>query len=123
MSFHTEIRIANDPNTCSNVFLSDLLREHVDKGDPVDVVNIAMMIQQRGETISAASNQNPYAHEFARSNGDGSYSYVIERGEPRNPILELPMKALYERPALAQKSDIKHRNDEVTVNKVDLTNI
>ncbi|TCL70599.1 hypothetical protein [Rhizobium sp. BK251] len=37
---------------CSAEFLSFLLREHVDKGDPVDVGNLAMMLQQRGERIS-----------------------------------------------------------------------
>jgi hypothetical protein len=34
-----------------NGYLSRLLREHVDKGDPVDVANLAMMIHQRGERI------------------------------------------------------------------------
>lgn len=36
---------------CSNAFLSHLLREHVEKGDPTDVGNLAMMIHQRGERI------------------------------------------------------------------------
>lgn len=36
---------------CSNGFLSQLLREHIGKGDPVDVGNLAMMIHQRGERI------------------------------------------------------------------------
>lgn len=36
-----------------NGYLSRLLREHVDKGDPVDVANFAMMIHQRGERIAA----------------------------------------------------------------------
>ena len=36
-----------------NGYLSRLLREHVDKGDPVDVANFAMMIHQRGERISS----------------------------------------------------------------------
>jgi hypothetical protein len=36
---------------CSNGFLSQLLREHIAKGDPVDVGNLAMMIHQRGERI------------------------------------------------------------------------
>lgn len=40
-----------DPETCSNGFLSKLLYELVDKGDPVDVGNLAMMIHQRGERI------------------------------------------------------------------------
>lgn len=37
---------------CSAEFLSQLLREHVEKGDPVDVGNLAMMLQQRGERIT-----------------------------------------------------------------------
>lgn len=36
---------------CSQELLSGLLRDHVDKGDPVDVGNLAMMLSQRGETI------------------------------------------------------------------------
>lgn len=40
-----------DKNGCSNEFLSKLLREHVEKGDPVDVANFCMMIHQRGERI------------------------------------------------------------------------
>ncbi|MGH8156614.1 MAG: hypothetical protein ACREPQ_00710 [Rhodanobacter sp.] len=31
--------------------LSDMLREHVAKGDPVDVANFSMFLQQRGESI------------------------------------------------------------------------
>jgi len=37
---------------CSAEFLSELLRGHVAKGDPVDVANLAMMLNQRGETIA-----------------------------------------------------------------------
>lgn len=36
---------------CTAEFLSSLLREHVAKGDPVDVGNLAMMLHQRGEQI------------------------------------------------------------------------
>lgn len=43
----------DDPAQCSIASLSALLRVHVDKGDPLDVANIAMMIQQRGGIISA----------------------------------------------------------------------
>jgi hypothetical protein len=39
---------------CSGEFLSQLLREHVEKGDPVDVANFCMMLHQRGERISPA---------------------------------------------------------------------
>ncbi len=42
---------------CSADFLSDMLREHVVKGDPVDVANFAMMLHQRGERIAAASSE------------------------------------------------------------------
>lgn len=37
---------------CSAEFLSELLRGHVEKGDPVDVANLAMMLHQRGERIA-----------------------------------------------------------------------
>lgn len=42
-----------DKDQCSAEFLSSLLREHVDKGDPVDVANLAMMLHQRGDRIAA----------------------------------------------------------------------
>lgn len=38
---------------CSQGVLSGLLHEHVGKGDPVDVANLAMMLHQRGQTIAA----------------------------------------------------------------------
>lgn len=41
-----------DPEQCSGSFLSQLLREHVEKGDPLDVGNLAMMLHQRGERIA-----------------------------------------------------------------------
>lgn len=44
-----------DKDDCSNAFLTRLLRDHVEKGDPVDVGNLAMMIHQRGERIAPPS--------------------------------------------------------------------
>lgn len=41
--------------TCTAAYLSQLLREHVAKGDPVDVANLAMMLHQRGERIEPGS--------------------------------------------------------------------
>lgn len=41
----------DNPDECSIALLSELLREHVAKGDPVDVGNLAMMIHQRGGII------------------------------------------------------------------------
>ncbi|WP_241132615.1 hypothetical protein [Achromobacter insuavis] len=46
----------NDKSQCSAGHLSQLLRGHVDKGDPVDVGNLAMMLQQRGEAIAPAED-------------------------------------------------------------------
>lgn len=37
--------------TCSAELLSRLLREHVEKGDPVDVANLAMMLHLNGQRI------------------------------------------------------------------------
>ena len=37
-----------DKSLCSAEYLSELLRGHVDKGDPVDVANFCMMLPQRG---------------------------------------------------------------------------
>lgn len=42
----------NDPQVCSTEDLQCMLREHVDKGDPVDVANFAMMLWARGEKTS-----------------------------------------------------------------------
>lgn len=43
----------DDKAQCSQQYLSDLLRGHVDKGDPVDVANFCMMLSPRGEGIAA----------------------------------------------------------------------
>lgn len=38
---------------CSQADLSEALRHHVEKGDPVDVANFCMMLHARGESILA----------------------------------------------------------------------
>lgn len=43
-----------DGPDCDAAVLSRLLREHVEKGDPLDVGNLAMMLHQRGERIACA---------------------------------------------------------------------
>ncbi|AEA65723.1 hypothetical protein KDW40_19180 [Burkholderia cenocepacia] len=43
-----------DKTLCSEKSLSQMLREHVEKGDPVDVANFCMMLHHRGEKIVAA---------------------------------------------------------------------
>jgi hypothetical protein len=42
-----------DKSQCAAEFLSKLLREHIEKGDPLDVGNLAMMLHQRGERIAS----------------------------------------------------------------------
>lgn len=42
-----------DKDDCSQEHLSRLLREHVEKGDPVDVANFCTMLHARGERILA----------------------------------------------------------------------
>ncbi|WP_210252800.1 hypothetical protein [Agrobacterium vitis] len=42
-----------DKDDCSQLFIPQLLREHVEKGDPVDVGNLAMMLHQREERITS----------------------------------------------------------------------
>jgi len=41
----------DNPFLCSREELSEMLRDHVEKGDPVDVANFCMMLHQRGEKI------------------------------------------------------------------------
>ena len=38
--------------SCQSTDLSDMLRDHIDKGDPVDVANFCMMIHQKGDKIT-----------------------------------------------------------------------
>lgn len=40
-----------DRESCREEYLSRMLRQCVDKGDPVDVANFAMMLHERGEKI------------------------------------------------------------------------
>ena len=43
-----------DREDCPQQRLSDMLRAHVEKGDPIDVANFAMFLHQRGESILAS---------------------------------------------------------------------
>lgn len=55
----------NDKTQCPQQRLSDMLRAHVDKGDPVDVANFCAMLSARGEGIAAA----PQAVQAAEPEG------------------------------------------------------
>lgn len=41
----------HDKTQCSQQHLSDLLRQAVNEGGPIDVANYAMMLHWRGETV------------------------------------------------------------------------
>lgn len=69
-----------DKAQCSQQFLSDLLRGHVDKGDPVDVANFAMMLHQRGEAIAST----PAAFGFF----EDKYPQAVLPSEARSEVLE-----------------------------------
>lgn len=43
--------------TCSQEVLTKMLREHVEKGDPVDVANFCMMLSALGMSIGPAEQQ------------------------------------------------------------------
>lgn len=55
----------NDKTQCPQQRLSDMLRAHVDKGDPVDVANFCAMLSARGDGIAAA----PQAVQAAEPEG------------------------------------------------------
>jgi hypothetical protein len=65
-----------DKNQCSAEFLNRLLNEHVGKGDPVDVGNLAMMLWNRGERTEAIaheqSEQKPVAWMVTSEGLDGT---------------------------------------------------
>lgn len=49
-----------DREKCPDGYLSQLLREHVEKGDPVDIANLAMMLSLRGERIAPPAPSAPW---------------------------------------------------------------
>jgi len=59
----------------------------------------------------------PYAWEFGKSNGDGTFSVVIERDKPGRPSPDWPLKALYVREEpkaeVAKPARFGHFNDPV----------
>ncbi|WP_238881156.1 hypothetical protein [Achromobacter xylosoxidans] len=59
----------DDKAQCSREWLSSLLRQHLEKGDPVDVGNLAMMLHQRGERIVPYKDA-PQASEAVRPDVD-----------------------------------------------------
>ncbi|MEJ5026323.1 hypothetical protein [Brucella anthropi] len=69
---------------CSAEYLSYLLIQHIWKGDPVDIANLAMMLQQRGDRIvidSETSSIIPDHADAGKVEGDG-WLPITEENEP-----------------------------------------
>nr|WP_313709065.1 hypothetical protein [Brucella intermedia] len=96
---------------CSAEYLSYLLIQHIWKGDPVDIANLAMMLQQRGERVVVDSETSSIipdhadaGHTQARDVLARFRDYVIEGitagtmmrgGEHHNPIWQDVASALH----------------------------
>jgi len=73
-----------DKVDCPHPLLSDMLRHHVEKGDPVDVANFCMFLHQRGEGIlprAVAARHGALAEPAAVVTG-------FERGGDHEPIVK-----------------------------------
>ena len=81
-----------DKDDCTADLLSRLLREHVEKGDPVDVANFAMMLHQRGERIAAAEAQPGMVwvkHDGSHVDPVGKNDWVLIKSYGQSPYLSL----------------------------------
>ena len=86
----TEGRGGWDTDECSQEFLSKLLREHVEKGDPIDVLNFAMMLHQRGETILPVATPAKGLREAAQA---AVYGVLAHHAEGEYEGLTVPLSA------------------------------
>lgn len=83
-----------DKDNCSQEHLSQLLREHVEKGDPVDVANFCMMLHYRGEGILPSATTSKPQEKEAR------IRELEKRYEDWRPVSEPPHEVQIERGAL-----------------------
>ncbi|HUD91217.1 hypothetical protein [Sphingobium sp.] len=66
----------HDRQDCPAERLSAMLRAHVDKGDPLDVGNFAMMLHQRGDSITPPTTPAVESGEVDR----GAEGWVVANG-------------------------------------------
>lgn len=78
----------DDPTKCSIGYLSVLLEDHVQKADPVDVANIAMMISMRGAEI--ADERERYKAHVAYERYGHTGPWDNAPAPPENPVVEMP---------------------------------
>jgi len=64
----------DDKDICSEEFLNKLLCGHIEKGDPVDVANFAMMLWYRNEKTSLAAHDAKVIERFV----DGIINFIEE---------------------------------------------
>ncbi|WP_312527081.1 hypothetical protein [Paracoccus sp. (in: a-proteobacteria)] len=75
-----------DGPECDANILTRLLREHVEKGDPLDVGNISMMLHQRGERIQTAPEPQPVAWIHTMHYEPGCGEMVSVTLDPDHPF-------------------------------------
>ncbi len=77
----------SNPSECTVAFLSDCLRKHVDKGDPVDIGNFAMMLFNRNSAVLLdASGKSRDDYTQSRINDEYTGSRI-------KPALRVPEEA------------------------------
>jgi hypothetical protein len=76
------------PQECSNRQLADMLLDHVQKGDPVDIGNFAMMIYNRDRVIGLNVRRVDQAREALRAAWiDRMHRYTAAGNPRRDPNL------------------------------------
>lgn len=75
-----------DKAACSQADLSKMLVQHVAKGDPVDVANLAMMLHQRGELIASPTASTPLAWYW--EDKTGCFHMVMDRADVQEMAAE-----------------------------------
>ena len=78
---------------CSGEYLSLLLVEHIEKGDPLDVGNLAMMLHQRGERVADERKRYAAMVERKRAGMDVPHPPKPEPLQDANPTAYLHQHA------------------------------
>lgn len=84
-----------DPKLCPPGTLNEMLCEHVAKGDPVDVANLAMMLHTRGERTSLIQRDAEVIHEFVKEVCQFAYMALdADEQDESGPALAVTVEAL-----------------------------
>jgi hypothetical protein len=87
----------DNPSLCSAELLSNMLRMHVAKGDPVDVANFCMMLHQRGERITPRDCVKLAFESWAHEKGFClDKTFMNSTGVPDNPYENGDTKMAFE---------------------------